>query len=124
MPGHNSSLFVLGVMILWFGWYGFNPGSQLILAPGGSGAVANAALTTTLAPAVASLSALLTKASFHKFRTGRWSYDIMVRALCCASTAQIAQLVASLAALPVHRRVHAGRCRSFAHKSISLPSAL
>jgi len=20
MPGHNSSLFILGVMILWFGW--------------------------------------------------------------------------------------------------------
>merc|ERR1712130_988944 len=48
MPGHNTSLFVLGVMILWFGWYGFNPGSQLILIGGNnSDAVANAAHTTT-----------------------------------------------------------------------------
>ncbi|KAK9809380.1 hypothetical protein WJX73_010467 [Symbiochloris irregularis] len=76
MPGHNSSLFVLGVMILWFGWYGFNPGSQLALV-GYSGAIANAAITTTLAPAFASLSALAVKSTINRVSTGRWSYDIM-----------------------------------------------
>ncbi|MEM7031139.1 MAG: ammonium transporter [Chloroflexota bacterium] len=52
MPGHSLSLAMLGVIILWVGWYGFNPGSQLAFA---DAANANAtmliAANTTLAAA-------------------------------------------------------------------------
>ena len=83
MAGHNTSLFVLGVMILWFGWYGFNPGSQLaIVSAAGStsfyaNAVANAAVTTTLAPAAAGLTGLFLTAVLLKMKTGKHHWDIM-----------------------------------------------
>lgn len=70
-PAHNYSLFILGVMILWFGWYGFNPGSQTaILLAGTSNPVQVAAVATTLAPATSGLTALFVKAAISKMRTG------------------------------------------------------
>jgi Amt family ammonium transporter len=54
------SLAALGVFILWVGWYGFNPGSQLALAgSANTDAVMLIAANTTLAAAAGAVAALL-----------------------------------------------------------------
>eukprot|EP01103_Thecamoeba_quadrilineata_P019404 TRINITY_DN7842_c0_g1_i1.p1 TRINITY_DN7842_c0_g1~~TRINITY_DN7842_c0_g1_i1.p1 ORF type:complete len:437 (+),score=55.74 TRINITY_DN7842_c0_g1_i1:48-1358(+) len=49
LPGYSKSLICLGVFILWFGWYGFNPGSTLALSKGLYKISSRAAATTTIA---------------------------------------------------------------------------
>jgi Amt family ammonium transporter len=56
--GHNLPLGMLGVFILWFGWYGFNAGSTLGM--GEPGTVARIAMTTTLAASAGSIAAMVT----------------------------------------------------------------
>jgi Amt family ammonium transporter len=52
IPGHNMPYAVLGTLILWFGWFGFNAGSTLGVATGGRvGFFGYVALTTNLAAA-------------------------------------------------------------------------
>lgn len=60
IPGHNLALGALGVFILWFGWFGFNPGSQLAAA-GTDNAVAigHIAVTTNLAAAAGAVTAMI-----------------------------------------------------------------
>lgn len=60
IPGHNLTFAALGVFILWFGWFGFNPGSQLGAA-GKENAVgiAHTFLTTNLSAAMGGIVALL-----------------------------------------------------------------
>ena len=61
IPGHNISFAALGVFILWVGWYGFNPGSQLTYAgAANANATTYIALTTTLAAAAGAVAALIT----------------------------------------------------------------
>ena len=56
IPGHNIPLAALGVFILWFGWFGFNPGST---TSGTNLSIATIAVTTNLAAAAGAISAMI-----------------------------------------------------------------
>lgn len=53
--GHNLPLAALGVFILWFGWFGFNPGSTTA----GDGSIGYIAVTTNLAAAAGAVVAMI-----------------------------------------------------------------
>src|SRR5256884_1269897 len=61
IPGHNMPYAVLGTIILWFGWFGFNPGSTLGVVTGDRiGYFGYVALTTNLAAAAGALGGVAT----------------------------------------------------------------
>jgi Amt family ammonium transporter len=59
MPAHHIPMALLGVFILAFGWFGFNPGSTLGVSGGGLNRVGIVAVATMLAGAGGALSATL-----------------------------------------------------------------
>jgi Amt family ammonium transporter len=59
IPGHNIPFAVLGTLILWFGWFGFNPGSTLSVDFGGMGYFAYVALTTNIAAAAGAVTGIV-----------------------------------------------------------------
>lgn len=56
--GHSIPLAALGVFLLWFGWFGFNPGSTLSVGDGE--AIGLIAMNTNLAACAGGISAMLT----------------------------------------------------------------
>ncbi len=59
IPGHNLTIAALGVFILWFGWFGFNPGSQLAAATAADQtAISLVFLNTNLAACAGGVSVL------------------------------------------------------------------
>lgn len=68
LRGHSATLVVLGTFMLWFGWYGFNPGSFLKILVSYDGSfkgnwtgVGRTAVTTTLAGSTAAITTLFGK---------------------------------------------------------------
>ncbi|MBN1590352.1 MAG: ammonium transporter [Pirellulales bacterium] len=56
IPGHNIPIAALGVFILWFGWFGFNPGSTTAI---GGGDFALIAVATNISGAAGALGAMI-----------------------------------------------------------------
>ena len=56
IPGHNMTTATIGAFVLWFGWFGFNPGSTMSID---ARAIGHIAVTTNTSAAAASLSALV-----------------------------------------------------------------
>jgi len=67
MPGHNLALAALGAFILWVGWYGFNPASQLaIYGSENTDLVMLIAVNTTLAAGAGGVCAMLFSWTLHR----------------------------------------------------------
>jgi Amt family ammonium transporter len=100
IPGHNLMAATIGCFILWFGWFGFNPGSTM--AADGA-AISEIALTTNIAAAAATLSAtavawiMLGKPDLGMTLNGALAGLVAITAPCafvCAADAAIIGAVA------------------------------
>jgi Amt family ammonium transporter len=63
IPGHSLPLAALGVFILWFGWFGFNPGSTTEA----NTSIARIAVNTNLAAAAGAVAAMA--ATWRRYKT-------------------------------------------------------
>lgn len=77
IPGHSTPLAILGTFALWFGWYGFNPGSTFGASTTDLGQVAaRVAVNTTLAACAGALSAMFTSTWMDYRVSGLHTYDL------------------------------------------------
>jgi Amt family ammonium transporter len=106
IPGHNMPYAVLGTLILWFGWFGFNPGSTLGVVTGGKvGFFGYVALTTNLAAAAGGVGGIcvawvvLHKPDISMMLNGVLAALVAVTAACGFVDAWAAALIGLVAAL-------------------------
>ncbi|MGE4496496.1 MAG: ammonium transporter [Deferribacterales bacterium] len=103
IPGHNIPLATIGVFILWFGWYGFNVGSETAADT----ALPLIAVNTTLAPAAGVLVALFTTVVLYKKFDAGMSLNgalaglVGITAGCANVTPAYAALIGAVAGLLV-----------------------
>ena len=108
IPGHSLTLGALGVFILWFGWFGFNPGSTLsITGDGAILSVGNIFVTTNLAAAAgATVTMIITWFRYKKpdvslTLNGALAGLVAITAGCDAVSPVGAVLIGSIAAFIV-----------------------
>ena len=99
IPGHNIPLAALGVFILWFGWFGFNPGSTTTA----NRDIALIAVNTNLAAAAGAVAALLTAWALFRKPEGSMALNGALAGLVgitagCANVAPSSAVLIGLAA--------------------------
>ncbi|HUY93361.1 MAG TPA: ammonium transporter [Pirellulales bacterium] len=104
IPGHNLTVATIGCFVLWFGWFGFNPGSTMAADPG---AIAEIAVTTNLAAAAATLTAtatawmLLGKPDLGMTLNGCLAGLVAITAPCAFVTPAVSVLIGAVAGVLV-----------------------
>jgi Amt family ammonium transporter len=97
IPGHNITLGGLGVFILWFGWFGFNPGSTTF----GDGNIGRIAVITNLSAAAGAVGALFTSWIVEKKPDGSMALNGTLAGLVaitagCASVTPVGSIFVGL----------------------------
>jgi len=105
IPGHNMSIATLGALILWLGWFGFNPGSTM--AVGDGSLIAHIALTTNTAAAFGGVAAtivawlVLGKPDLSMIINGILAGLVAVTASCAFVTIPAAALIGAIGGILV-----------------------
>ncbi|PZE20957.1 ammonium transporter [Paenibacillus xerothermodurans] len=103
LPGHNQVLSVLGVIVLWIGWFGFNPGSTLSAM--GDGFFGYIAMTTNLAAATGGIAAIVVawiyfgKADIPSMLNGVLAALVAITASCAFVTVRDAIIIGAVAGI-------------------------
>jgi Amt family ammonium transporter len=104
IPGHNLSLATIGCFVLWFGWFGFNPGSTMAAD---YNAIGEIAVTTNMAAAAGALTStivawlLLGKPDLGMTLNGCLAGLVAITAPCAWVTVPIAVLIGGIAGVLV-----------------------
>jgi Amt family ammonium transporter len=99
IPGHNMGLAALGCLILWLGWFGFNPGSTMTA----SGQIGYIAVTTNTAAAFGAVAAtivawvVLGKPDFSMILNGCLAGLVAITAPCAVVTVAGAAIIGAIA---------------------------
>ena len=110
---HNLPLVVLGTFALWFGWYGFNPGSTLTMKSGSDGALAaQVAMNTTLAAATGGITVFMLRYFIMK------KYD--VGALCNGILAGLVSITAGCGNMESGSAFATGLIGAFVYQAASM----
>lgn len=106
IPGHNLTFGALGVFILWLGWFGFNPGSQIAASGTGNAiAISHIFITTNLAAAAGTVVTLAVtwikygKPSLSITLNGALAGLVAITAGCSAVSAWGAIAIGSMAGI-------------------------